>query len=183
MDDLYNEPASRHKEFLRLLSIPAKIDQEKVSLKRRNEGPERKQNVVLGVGIMNLLELDYWPRIGDEFTFRNILHEISLVHIDPSDYWQQSGWPLHVTIKARQVQFGDWPLSSRSHERLADTGSGAVPSLASPDGPQPPSITPGDSGANTGRSNAPASQPGSDGVTAAPDTQYIDLPPPSDPYC
>ena len=180
MDDLYNEPASRHKDFTRILGVPAKIEQDKVSLRRNSEGPERKQGMRIWMGLMNLMELDYWPRIGDEFTYRNVLYEVSLVHVDPADYWQQSGWPIHISVTAKQVQLGDWPLHQSPHDRLTDTGAGQIPIEGVPLSPPMDSQSPGLQGEPPNQ--ASAGDPGdSDG--APPETPFVDLPPPDGEYC
>jgi hypothetical protein len=183
IDDLYNEPLARHKTFTRLLSLPVKIEQEKVSLSRKETGPERKQTMRLWMGIMNLMELDYWPRVGDEYTYRNVLYEVTLVHADPADYFQQSGYPLHLSISARQVQLGDWPLSRRPHERLTDTGAGELPSDGIPETHMEAAAHAAPLEQSAGQSVGPTPGDGENMVSPDPGTPFVDLPPPDDTYC
>lgn len=128
IDGIYNEPNARRKEFSRAINVSAKITQDRVSFRYRQMGAERKQAIILYFGILNLHSVDYWPRIGDEFNYRGVLYEISLVHVDPTDYWQQTGWPMHVTCHARQIQFGDWSIRPSDHGDIhKDSGAGDHP--------------------------------------------------------
>jgi hypothetical protein len=98
VDDLWHEPAALKLEFNRLLRLRAKISLGEESAKHEKTGIAKTYEMTLYTGISILYDLDYWPRIGDEFTWRGILHSVSHVKVDPRNYFQNSSLPLHICM-------------------------------------------------------------------------------------
>jgi hypothetical protein len=100
VDDLWHEPASLKLEFNRVLKLRAKISLGDENTKHEKTGISKTYELTLFTGISTLYDIDYWPRIGDEFTWRGILHSISHVKIDPRNYFQNTGVPIHICMSA-----------------------------------------------------------------------------------
>jgi len=100
IDDLWHEPVALKLEFNRILKIRAKLELGEESTKHDKSGLSKSYDLSLHVGLPILFDADYWPRVGDEFTWRGILHSVSHVKVDPKCYFQNSSIPLHITLKS-----------------------------------------------------------------------------------
>jgi hypothetical protein len=100
IDELWHEPASLKLEFNRLLKLRAKIELGEESAKHEKTGISKSYDLTLYTGIPTLYDLDYWPRVGDEFTWRGILHSVSHVKINSKHYFQNSSVPIHICLSA-----------------------------------------------------------------------------------
>jgi hypothetical protein len=105
VDDLWHEPVNLKLEFNRVLRMRSKLSLGDESAKHEKTGISKAYEITLYTGLSTLYDLDYWPRIGDEFTWRGIVHSISHVKIDPKNYFQNSSVPLHICMKAIIKQY------------------------------------------------------------------------------
>lgn len=120
-DPIDFEPSSGTFEFGRVVDIHAVVRQSDPSFKLAPTGKSNDQDLKVHFGLLQLFRANYWPGDGDRVLYKGVLHDIVQVSCLPSDYWQQSGVPLHVTITAEVAHLsGNLPLRSidLEHSRL-----------------------------------------------------------------
>ena len=137
VDDLWHEPVALKLEFSRVLKMRAKIDLGEETAKHGKTGVEKTYDIRLHTGVPVLFDLDYWPRIGDEFVWRGVLHTVRHVKIHPKCYFQNTGLPLHITMDAFIKQHDGTILHSQDTESLKATEERGRPLLP---GQQPESF-------------------------------------------
>jgi hypothetical protein len=133
IDELWHEPVNLKLEFNRVLKMRAKVSLGEESAKHDKTGISKTYELTLYTGLPTLYDLDYWPRIGDEFTWRGIVHSVSHVKIDPRNYFQNSSVPLHICMKAIIKQYdGSIPhhQNLESSKSIEETGR---PTLRQPE--------------------------------------------------
>lgn len=98
VDPLWSEPSSLKLEFSRVLKLRAilKLGEEKKKVTK--EGAQRTYDLRAHIGLPSAFDSDYWPKPGDELLFRGVIHSITHVHVLPTDYFQNTGIPIHLTI-------------------------------------------------------------------------------------
>ena len=133
IDDLWNEPVALKLQFNRVLKVRAKLSLGEESAKHDKKGLEKSYELTLHTGIPVLYDIDYWPRVGDEFTWRGILHSISHVKIDPKCYFQNSGVPLHITMKSIIKQTDGSIIHQENLKSLTSMEDSNRPIMAQPE--------------------------------------------------
>jgi hypothetical protein len=107
IDHLYNEPASLRREFSRVLKVPTFISQDDKTTKLTKQGSQTNHIVDLCTGMITLFRLNYFPEIGDEVVWLGSLYQIGEVVFKKDHLHQNTGFPLHVTMKCTIQQWGD----------------------------------------------------------------------------
>ena len=132
IDDLWNEPVALKLQFNRVLKMRAKLSLGEETAKHDKKGLEKSYELTLHTGIPVLYDIDYWPRVGDEFTWRGILHSVSHVKIDPRCYFQNSGVPLHITLKSIIKQTDGSVIHQENLATLLNKEEGSRPVVDQP---------------------------------------------------
>jgi len=132
-DTLWNEPAGLKKEFARVVSLAVKLVQDPKNFKREREGIQKSQPIKVFMDVLSLHERDYMPAPGDEFYYRGQPYEIYRVHTLPSDYFQNTGFPLHICAEA-YIKHLDGTLM-RSEDKGLTEGGKPSPLEPQTDGP------------------------------------------------
>lgn len=132
IDDLWNEPVALKLQFNRVLKMRAKLSLGEETAKHDKKGLEKSYELTLHTGIPVLYDIDYWPRVGDEFTWRGILHSVSHVKIDPRCYFQNSGVPLHITLKSIIKQTDGSVIHQENLATLLNREEGSRPVMDQP---------------------------------------------------
>lgn len=107
VDPLDNEPMIGKREYNRIIKIRAHITHDPGEFHLQKTGTSLKQNVELNLGLLQLWKTDYWPAPGDQLFYLGHLHELVQVVAPPANYWQHSGVPMHLTVRAELAHYGD----------------------------------------------------------------------------
>jgi hypothetical protein len=107
VDALYHEPANLRREFSRVIDIPVYINQEDKTTKLSKQGAQTNHTVDFCTGMINLFRMDYFPEIGDEIVWMGTVYFIGEVVYKRDHLHQNTGFPLHVTMKTSISQWGD----------------------------------------------------------------------------
>lgn len=143
VDELWHEPASLKLDFNRSMKLRAKIDLGEDRIKHSQTGISKTYDLKLFLGLPILHDADYWPRIGDELSWRGTIHTISQVKIAPTDYFQQSALPLHVTVEAL-IKQTDGMVPHITKSGIAELHEKGKPVDSQPDFQAPPLNKPDD---------------------------------------
>lgn len=111
VDTVWHEPKELKKLFDRAMKLHCRVQQEKVSQKRGNDGNFKTTPMQLWLAMPDLLRHDYYPAPGDEFEFRGIPHVLTLVTVDPEDYFSVSAVPVYVRCDCEVKQLSGVPVS------------------------------------------------------------------------
>ena len=107
VDPLYNEPAALRREFSRVIDIPTHVAQEDKDTNLTKQGAQTTNLVEFTTGLVVLYRRNYFPEIGDELVWLGTPYQIGEVIFKKDHYHHNTGFPLHVTMKASIVQWGD----------------------------------------------------------------------------
>lgn len=107
VDHLYNEPAALRREFSRVIPIPVFVNQEDKVTKLAKQGAQTNHVVEFCTGMITLYRANYFPEIGDEVVWLGSLYHIGEVVYKRDHLHQNTGFPLHVTLKCVIQQWGD----------------------------------------------------------------------------
>jgi len=111
VDPVWTEPRDLKKTFSRVMKLHCRVQQEKVTQKRGPDGNVRVVPMQVWLAMPTLLQADYYPTVGDEFEFRGIPHVLTLVTVDPEDYFQLSAVPVYVRCECEVKQLSGMPVA------------------------------------------------------------------------
>lgn len=111
VDPVWIEPKDLKKTFARVMRLHCRVQQEKVTQKRGPDGNVKTVPMQVWVAMPTLLGADYYPTVGDEFEFRGIPHVLTLVTVDPEDYFQLSAVPIYVRCECEVKQLSGTPVA------------------------------------------------------------------------
>lgn len=122
VDELYNEPAALRREFSRVLKVPVFISQDDKTTKLTKQGSQTNHLVDFVTGMINLFRLNYFPEVGDEVVWLGTLYQVGEVVFKKDHLHQNTGFPLHVTMKCTIQQWGDEQFPDTLLTKNSNTG-------------------------------------------------------------
>jgi hypothetical protein len=136
-DRLYQQYTNGSLSYSRDFNLPIKIIEEATVYAKTKEGPQRVVTCQFYVGIMDLYLADYFPSSGDLLFWRNITYQIRDARCAPSDYFQNTAFPLWLFLDAVPArQYGDTPATPGRY--MPDyTPAGQAPGQSGGGGPVP----------------------------------------------
>jgi hypothetical protein len=98
IDLQYGESNTPEIKFSRSIRLPASIKQDPLKRRWTPEGMVARQNGEIYLSPYHLAQMNYTPGVGDFVIYRAEVYEVTSVQAQPTDYWLQTGIPLHVQI-------------------------------------------------------------------------------------
>lgn len=90
------EPAA----YSRSLDMPCRVEEEARKFIWKDGKSFFEQPFTLWVCALSLARVDYYPTAGDIFRWRDTWRQVTVVKVDPSDYFGATGFPLFFRIES-----------------------------------------------------------------------------------
>lgn len=89
------------RSYSRSLKMPIFARQDRPSRKRAEAGETTEKPTTFHFSTIILYRENYYPAVGDLIYFRDAMFELTNVYLDPTDYFQQTAFPLYVRAESR----------------------------------------------------------------------------------
>jgi hypothetical protein len=107
VDDLYFEPTRGEMKTGRSLQIHSRLILPPPQVDYKKTGKTYTQPATLHFGLLDLYENDYFPHVGDRVTWLGRQYQMIKVYVLPNSMFEYTGIPLHVTVEADILRYGD----------------------------------------------------------------------------
>jgi len=118
LSELWNEQTDGLKIGRKLMvrCFPDYDEEEKQT--HRKHGTEIERSCRFSFGVLELKKNDLYPEMGDHMMFGGYEYELMRVYIKPTDLWQHTNQPLHISADAVIYRPGDKKFTKNNNKRL-----------------------------------------------------------------